>query len=90
MQLTAACEDLRPLAAAHQPGQRRKPEPVGMVPPQAATELTAQHLVLMAQRQQLGVLGQVRPEQHHQQVQQAHHKAVDERQQHLEMVPVTP
>ena len=26
-------EDLRPPAAAHQPGQRRKPEPVGMIPP---------------------------------------------------------
>ncbi len=29
-----------------------------MIPPQAATELTAQHLVLVAQHGQLGVLGQ--------------------------------
>jgi hypothetical protein len=29
-----------------------------MIPPQAATELTAQHLVLVAQHGQFGVLGQ--------------------------------
>ncbi len=83
-------EDLRPPAAAHQPGQRGKPEPVGMVPPQAAAELTAQHLVLMAQHEQLGVLGQIRPDQHRQQAEQAPHQAVGERQQHPEMVPATP
>jgi hypothetical protein len=38
-----------------------------MIPPQAATELAAQHLVLMAQHEQLGVLGQIRPGQHRQQ-----------------------
>jgi hypothetical protein len=31
-----------------------------MIPPQAAAELTAQHLVLVAQHQQLGIRGQVR------------------------------
>jgi hypothetical protein len=31
----------RPPAAVHQPGQRRKPEPVGMIPPRAAAELKA-------------------------------------------------
>ena len=60
-------EDLRPVAAAHQPRQRRKPEPVGMIPPQAAAELAAQHLVLVAQHEQLGVLGPIRPGQHRQQ-----------------------
>jgi len=82
-------EDLRPPAAAHQPGQRRKPEPVGMIPPQPDVELAAQHLVLMAQHQQLGVLGQVRPDQHRHLAEQAPHQAVDDRQQHPEMVPAT-
>jgi hypothetical protein len=66
-------KDLRPPATVHQPRQRRKPDPVGMVPLQAAIELTAQHLVLVAQHQQLGVLGQVRPDQHRQQAEQAPH-----------------
>jgi hypothetical protein len=41
-------EDLPPPAAAHQPRQRRKPEPVGRIPPQPAVELAAQHLLLVA------------------------------------------
>ena len=60
-----------------------------MIPPQAAGGLTAQHLVLVAQHEQLGVLGQIRPDQHRQQAEQAPQQAVDERQQHLEMVPAT-
>ena len=63
-------EDLRPPAAVHQPGQRRKPHAVGIIPPQAATKLAAQHLVLVAQHEQLGVLGQIRPGQHRQQADQ--------------------
>jgi hypothetical protein len=78
------------MAAAHQPGQRRQPHAAGVIPPQAATELTAQHLILMAQHQQLGILGQARPEQHRQQARQAPHQPVGERQQHPEMVPATP
>jgi len=68
---------------------RRKPDPVGMIPPQAAAELTAQHLVLVAQHQQLDVPGQVRPDQHRQQAEQAPHQPVDQRQQHPEMAPAT-
>ena len=83
-------KDLRPPATVHQPRQGRKPDPVGMVPLQAAIELTAQHLVLVAQHQQLGVLGQVRPDQHRQQAVKAPHQAVGERPQHPEMVPATP
>jgi hypothetical protein len=79
----------RQLAAAYQPGQRRRPELVGMIPPQATAELTAQHLVLMAQHQQLDVLGQVRADQHRQQAEQAPHQAVGKRQQDPEMVPAT-
>ena len=82
-------EDLRPPATVHQPGQRRKPEPVAVIPPQAAGQLTAQHLVLVAQHEQLGVLGQIRPDEHRQQAEQAPHQAVDERQNHPEMVPAT-
>ena len=83
-------EDLRPPAAAHQPGQRRKPDPVGVIPPQAPADLTAQHLVLVAQHQKLGVLGQVRPHQRRQEADQAPQQPVDERQHHLEMVSATP
>jgi hypothetical protein len=42
-------EDLRPPAAAHQPRQRREPQPVSIIPPQSAAELAAQDLVLVAQ-----------------------------------------
>jgi hypothetical protein len=52
-------EDLRPPAPAHQPGQRRKPQPAGVIPPQPTGQLAAQDLVLMAQYQQLGILGQL-------------------------------
>jgi hypothetical protein len=47
-----------------------------MIPPQAAAELTAQHLVLVAQHQQFSILGQIRPDQHRQQAEQAPHQAV--------------
>jgi hypothetical protein len=47
-----------------------------MIPRQAAAELTAQHLVLVSQHQQLDVLGQVRADQHHQQAEQGPHQAV--------------
>jgi transcriptional activator len=70
------------IAELQQPGQRRKPEPVGVIPPRAAAELAAQRLVLMAQHEQVDVLGQVRPDQHRQQAEQAPHQAVDERQRH--------
>jgi hypothetical protein len=43
----------------------------------------------VAQHEQIGILGQIRPDQHRQQAEQAPHQAVDERQQHLEMVPAT-
>jgi hypothetical protein len=70
-------EDLRPLAAVHQPGQRRKPDPVGVIQSRATPDLTAQHLVLVPQHKQLGVLGQVGADQHRQQAEQAPHQAVD-------------
>ncbi len=50
-----------------------------MIPPQAAAELTAQHLVLVAQHEQLGVLGQIRADQHRQHAEQVPHQEVDER-----------
>lgn len=45
--------------------------------PAAAAELTAQYLVLVAQHQQFGVPGQVRPDQHRQQAEQAPQQPVD-------------
>jgi hypothetical protein len=83
-------EDLRPPAAAHQPRQRRKPQPVGVIPPHPNGQLTAHDLVLVAQHQQLGVLGQIGADQHCQQANKAPQQPVDERQQHPEMVPATP
>ena len=43
----------------------------------------------MAQHQQLGVLGQVRADQHRQQAEQAPHQPVKQRQYNPEMVPLT-
>jgi hypothetical protein len=61
-----------------------------MVPPQAATQLTAQHLVPVAQHQQLGVLEPVRADQRRQQAEQAPQQPVDDPQQHSEMAPAPP
>jgi hypothetical protein len=41
----------------------------------------------MAQHEQLGVLGQIRPDQYRQQAQQASQQPVDKRQRHPAMVP---
>lgn len=72
-------EDLRPLPTVRQPGSRRPPEPVGVIPPQpAASHLTAQHLVLETQYQQLNVLGQIRPDPHRQEAEQAPRQPVDQ------------
>jgi hypothetical protein len=53
-----------------------------MIPPQATAKPTAQHLVLVAQHEQLGVLRQIRPDQHRQQAEQAPHQPVGKRQHH--------
>jgi hypothetical protein len=45
-----------PPAAVNQSRQRRKPEPIGVTPPRPATELTAEHLILVTEHQQLNVL----------------------------------
>jgi hypothetical protein len=58
---------LRPPAALYQPGQRREPQPVEVIPPRPAAHLPAQHLILLTHNQELDLLGQVRPKQHHQQ-----------------------
>ncbi|WP_433432634.1 hypothetical protein [Nonomuraea sp. CA-141351] len=79
-------ETLRPPAAADQPGQRRKPEPVDVTPPRLTAKLTAKHLVLLTEHRQFNILGQIRAHQHGQQAEQAPHQPVDKRQQHLEMV----
>ena len=59
-------EDLTPAPARYEPCQRSEPRPVnGLVSHPA--DLAAQHRVLVAQNQQLGVLGQITTEQHDQQ-----------------------
>lgn len=60
-----------------------------MTPARTTCDLTAQHLVLMTQHQQLDVLGQIRPDQHHQQAEQAPDQPVQQRQQHPVMVAAT-
>ena len=62
-------EHLAPSAAGDQPGQRRKPQPVGRLVADPA-DLAAQHRVLVAKYQELGVLGHVTPGQHHQAAEQ--------------------
>jgi hypothetical protein len=49
-------EDLRPLAAVHQPGQRREPEPASMVQLQPSAGLAAKYLVLAAKHEEFGVM----------------------------------
>jgi hypothetical protein len=61
-----------------------------MIPPHPAGQLAAQDLVLVPQHQQLSILGQIRPDQHRYQAEHAPHQAVDERQQHSEMVTASP
>ena len=59
-------EDLAPAPARYEPCQRSEPGPVnGLVSHPA--DVAAQHRVLVAQNQQLGVLGQTTTEQHDQQ-----------------------
>jgi hypothetical protein len=41
------------------------------------------------QHQQFDVLGQIRPDQHRKQTEQAPHQPIEQRQQHLEMLPAT-
>jgi hypothetical protein len=79
-------EVFRPPAAAHQPRQGRLPAPARMFRSQPAGQLAAQHLVLVAEHQQLGVLGQVRADQHPPAGRAGPHRAADERQR-PEMVP---
>jgi hypothetical protein len=52
-------------------------------PSRPVTELTAEHLILVTQHQQLNILGQISADQHRQ---QAPHQPVDQRQQHPAMV----
>ena len=59
-------KDLTPALARYEPCQRSEPGPVsGLVPYPAG--VAAQHRVLVAQNQQLRILGQITTEQHDQQ-----------------------
>jgi hypothetical protein len=59
-------KDLAPAPARYEPCQRSEPDPVSGLVSRPA-DVAAQHRVLVAQNQQLGVLGQITTEQHDQQ-----------------------
>ena len=50
-------------------------------------DLAAQHRVLVAEYQELGVLGHLMPGQHHQAAEQAAHEKVDAVEDHSAMIP---
>jgi hypothetical protein len=57
-------ENFRPPAAVDQSSQRCQPEPVGVTPPRPSTELTAEHLILVTEHQQLNIVGEISAGQH--------------------------
>jgi hypothetical protein len=74
-------KDLTPAPARYEPCQRSEPGPVtGLVPHPA--DVAAQHRVLVAQNQQLGVLGQITTEQHDQQPEHGTDDQVNEGEDH--------
>ncbi len=79
-------EHLAPPAPGGQPGQCRKPQPVGSLVADPA-DLAAQHRVLVPEHQESGILGHLAPGQHHQTVEQAARDQVDDREDHSAMIP---
>jgi hypothetical protein len=69
-----------------QPGQGRKPQPVGRLVAEPA-DLAAQHRVLVPEHQEFGILGYLTPGQHHQAAEQTAHEQVAERKDHSAMIP---
>lgn len=59
-----------------------------MTSPRPTIELTAEHLILVTQHQQLNILGQIGANQHCQQAEQAPHQPAYKRQQRPAMVAV--
>jgi hypothetical protein len=78
-------EHLGPPAPGDQPGQCRKPQPVGRLVADPAG-LAAQHRVLVPEHQELGVLGHLTPGQHHQTAEQTANEQVDDREDHSAMI----
>jgi hypothetical protein len=72
---------LRPAVPGNQPGQRGQPRPIRRLIPHA-WDMAAQHRILMAQNQQLSVLGQITTEQHDQQAEQGSDDHVNEGEEH--------
>ena len=79
-------EHLTPPSAGDQPGQCRKPHPVGRLVADPAG-LAAQHRVLVPKYQELGVLGHLTPGQYHQTTEQTANEQVDDRKDHSAMIP---
>jgi hypothetical protein len=79
-------EHLGPSAPGDQPGQGRKPQPVGRLVADPAGP-AAQHRVLVPEYQEFGVLGHLTPGQHHQTAEQTANEQVDDREDHSAMIP---
>jgi hypothetical protein len=79
-------EHLAPPAPGDQPRQCRKPQPAGWLVADPA-DLTAQHRVLVAEDQELGILGHLTPGQHHQTGEHTAQEQVDAREDHSVMIP---
>ena len=79
-------EHLAQPAPGDQPGQCRKPQPVGRLVADPA-DLAAQHRVLVLEHQQFGILGRLTPGQHHQTGEQTACEQVDHREDHSAMIP---
>ena len=69
-------EHRAPPAPGDQPGQRRQPQPVGLLIPDPAG-LSAQYRVLMPEYQESGILGLLTPSRHHHKAEQAPREQVD-------------
>jgi len=78
-------ERLSPATPGNQSRQRREPQPIARLVADPA-DLTAQDRVLVPQHQQLGILGRLPPAPHHQAVEQATRKEVDDREDHPAMI----
>ena len=74
-------EHLRPVVPGDQPRQRGQPRPIRRLVPHAR-DLAAQHRILVAQNQQLGVFGQITTELYGQQAEQGTDDHVKEREEH--------
>ena len=79
-------EHLAPPAAGNQSRQCCQPQPVTRLVANPA-DLAAKHRVLVPEHQELGVLGHLMPDHHHQAAEQTTNEQVDDRNDHSAMIP---